>query len=1148
VRFFVPRLRLLLALLLAAVATPAFAVAKKEFSPAELARMGGDWERMRPEAFFKKYPMSARVFARIRRETGAFPHKIKGIQPDEVDALKEDYFYVVAGLRKESVVLEAHGIGYHVVDNLREKPEHALDLPKSKGRTLGALPKLPEKAVEDWMKVRAGDLTVPAFRKKWPKVRAGELAAVQDHAKAAINVPSGVKGKRAAAVLKLSAAEIERARALSKPTAKISEELLDKLRAQWPRVERKEISQLRLAQEIGIPIHQLQLHKQLNPGEFEMPEAGLSDEQRSRLKKRWPEVLAGKISMNKMLRQENVALATFYAHRQAHEDEFVLPQKGRFKAADAEGESPWSEQELDEMRPLFEKFHRAELNQAQLYQRLRRYGINSPVAREHLRKADEEAFSSREDFLDRHFDDIIDDLIHLAEDKRDVIHRWQDFTDLAERDVALKTKWGPLRVSTNKGWVVLRDRRGERRLHEALERIGVQIGKGALQKAAKKASGVAAEEEVAPAQRKSGGERELAELLSERLDGIEPSKETLLSILDELAPGHTKEQLWKKWIYLRRRLGAVYPELERWDVDNRHQPYSLRYIARWAMALHEAGPNASHDQVVEIFKRSQEYEEDGRIPSNAGSERNLTEMARRYPELVTATEPRAQFQKKRQLIELLRTAPKDKNLYDLAEELEQIGYPYTATVYHTLAKLTPADAEHMGYSWKLVAQIRKKRTGLGQPKDDRFDPNLEPPGVDLKLARDILDTPRIPSLLRFALQRLAKRKGTARPFAASNVMFINHRYSDLVPFVETMIEAGMAPKNSVFVSTPYPFADAVTYQLRKLGVDTMVPEQNMESMEATVDKGIAKMLATYEDQSKRWASPHPILILDDGGMAAKIIAKKYKEHFSKFRIVEITAAGERIVQELEKTYGRVPFVYFSIAYSEAKQLVTSQFYGNRVVDKVMKLMPQTGIEMKNKRVAVRGGGPMGLFAAGRLREEYGMDVTIIEPNAEKAAMCRDAGFRVEEPEKALPGRGLVLGMSGYPMEERLMQYIDDGAFVAQGSSKRQEFPMDHVEKASTGKEELPRSDGLPQKSYTYKYRPQRGKARRLHFLGDGWTINHDGSLAGTPIEDIALELALVFESAVEAADTARTDTGKFRVLGKDVQDLYIKRWEAEKPK
>jgi hypothetical protein len=90
---------------------------------------------------------------------------------------------------------------------------------------------------------------------------------------------------------------------------------------------------------------------------------------------------------------------------------------------------------------------------------------------------------------------------------------------------------------------------------------------------------------------------------------------------------------------------------------------------------------------------------------------------------------------------------------------------------------------------------------------------------------------------------------------------------------------------------------------------------------------------------------------------------------------------------------------------------------------------------------------------------------------------------------------------------------------------------------------LPRNDGLSQKSYTYAFRGGRGrKAKKLHFLGDGWTINHDGSLHGTPMRDIQLELALYFESAVQAASTSLSKTGTFREVSTRTQRLYYDKW------
>ena len=101
--------------------------------------------------------------------------------------------------------------------------------------------------------------------------------------------------------------------------------------------------------------------------------------------------------------------------------------------------------------------------------------------------------------------------------------------------------------------------------------------------------------------------------------------------------------------------------------------------------------------------------------------------------------------------------------------------------------------------------------------------------------------------------------------------------------------------------------------------------------------------------------------------------------------------------------------------------------------------------------------------------------------------------------------------------------------------------MPGIARRATSKKLLKRTDGLSQKSYTYTF--GKGKtAKRLHFLGDGWTLNHDGSLAGTPMKDVQLELGILFESAAQLAKTPRGKTGVFRTIGEDVQRDYYRVW------
>jgi S-adenosylhomocysteine hydrolase len=446
-------------------------------------------------------------------------------------------------------------------------------------------------------------------------------------------------------------------------------------------------------------------------------------------------------------------------------------------------------------------------------------------------------------------------------------------------------------------------------------------------------------------------------------------------------------------------------------------------------------------------------------------------------------------------------------------------------------------------SQSAVAQWRSQfRELLASPRErgyHRARGGGSPEAIDAGLLRDILATPAIPPLLRTALKRLDGRL----PFKYHNVMFINHRYSDIVPFAESMIGAGMVAENSVFVSTPYPFNSAVDLQLRQLGLKTRVPKLSMKDYARQVEAGIRDMLKLHKKNGRT------ILILDDGGMASKIIAEKFKDHVGKFKIVEITAAGHRLAGEFKAKYQRLPFVYYSIAYTDLKRRVTSKFFGTRVVDRTLNLVEQSRLPLRNKEAVVIGGGPMGEFAGERLRA-LGFEVTFVEPDVLRADLLRHRfktrPFKVAPIEEALRGKSLILGMSGYQtLRPEHIELIEPDAVIAQGSSKRNEFDMTGISRLASHKQLIPRTDGLAQKSYSYTF--GKGSARkRLHFLGDGWTINHDGSLHGTPIEDIQLELAVIFESAAQAAQLRASETGEFREVGGEIQRFYLSEWQRLK--
>lgn len=633
--------------------------------------------------------------------------------------------------------------------------------------------------------------------------------------------------------------------------------------------------------------------------------------------------------------------------------------------------------------------------------------------------------------------------------------------------------------------------------------------------------------------------------LAQMLAGQTPSEAALKKTIAAYEKKSGVKRAYKLWRLVMEKHKGVVPELQRWRVGTKND-LTLRWLARWVLAIHEAGPAASVDDVAKVFQRSREYAEDGRVPDV-----KIWSAVKQQKTLGWEISPvaRAHWQLARNLLEAIRTAPRDRDLKaTLAQTEIRPQYDYEKATYYLKRMLDDGmHAPHVDARVLDAIRDRPSRafTGLGEKPDPAYDPGAEPPWLPVVEAKKALSIPRVEDapLFAHAIDRLQGRL----PLENSNVMVVFHRYADVATLMDLFARAGMSPKNAAFVSTPYPFDPAFDRALDDLGVQQeKFPVYDLDGFGDAVERGIRRMIAQYDDRKDKHGYGKPILILDDGGNAAKTIAAKFKDHAHKFKVVEVTAAGHRIAADLKEKHARVPFVYYSVAYSAAKRQVASSFYATRVVDRLRTFSDATGVQPPNKKVVVVGAGPMGRFAA-LYMQKLGYEVSIVDKSAAVREEMIAAGidparvYSDAQMKQALKGRGTVLAMSGF-MDVVGPQHLDaimDGAIVAQGASKRNDFDMTGFESAAQKKTAIARDDDVPQPSYTYDF-----GGKQLHFVGDGWTINHDGSLHGSPFEDVQLETALLFESVVEAAGDRTTWTGDLKVVGADVQDEYLALWRA----
>lgn len=378
-----------------------------------------------------------------------------------------------------------------------------------------------------------------------------------------------------------------------------------------------------------------------------------------------------------------------------------------------------------------------------------------------------------------------------------------------------------------------------------------------------------------------------------------------------------------------------------------------------------------------------------------------------------------------------------------------------------------------------------------------------------------LATPAIPPLLRAQLRQLRGEK----PFARHRVLFVGHGYSDAVPWVETFVEAGADPLRTVFVPTNYGFHTAVAEQLTFRGVlvhDFAMGPIAQPRYERVVEAHLRQLLhdARRDDD--------PVLILDDGGVATRLVAEKFAKDAHRVTIVEQTDQGHRQADALRDRLGKLPFMYYSMARTRLKREVTSPRFAERVVDRTYAHLQANGLVLAELSAAViGGGGAMGLPAAKRLRAD-GFRVRVIEKDldSDKAKRARDAGFEVVTMDggRALAGHALVVGMSGETvLGAAHMAHVDDGTVFVQGSSKAKEFDMADLER------------GLHKLNSPFSGMPTSMQYvlgnRQFHFIKDGWTVNHANTFHGVQMRELQLELATYFETALAAVRAPRSQVG-----------------------
>lgn len=418
-----------------------------------------------------------------------------------------------------------------------------------------------------------------------------------------------------------------------------------------------------------------------------------------------------------------------------------------------------------------------------------------------------------------------------------------------------------------------------------------------------------------------------------------------------------------------------------------------------------------------------------------------------------------------------------------------------------------------------------------------------------------------------------------RPLQNRRLLLVNHLYGDIHYFLDLFEVAGLAPANTEIIGTLYPFDSAVKQSVRKRGY-ALSHEGHLHDPQAfkkSIREAIGRLAA---GQIK-----DPVLIVDDGGTAAEIIAAhfphvKTSKGEPAFHIIEITRNGHRPIEKLKASGRELPFKFSSGALSDAKRDLYSPEYALTALEKGFSAMRQAGLETSNnlgagrpvRRVGIIGAGAMGMPVALALaRQNY--RVTVYERDPKQLGILRWAASqshaRLEyaiSKEEALWGQDIIVSATGLEniIGPKDLPFIRHGAALFQISSKRRDFDMDGFAQTAHRTKLLTRTDGLAQQSKTYVFRDvpivtansaealrfvhavdrnptlhnETGE-KQVHFIGDGWTINHNGSAEGSCPSVVTRELDMVAKQIFAAA------AGKRAVSIGEVSELDAGSWLYE---
>lgn len=351
--------------------------------------------------------------------------------------------------------------------------------------------------------------------------------------------------------------------------------------------------------------------------------------------------------------------------------------------------------------------------------------------------------------------------------------------------------------------------------------------------------------------------------------------------------------------------------------------------------------------------------------------------------------------------------------------------PTPSLAYAPLRSLKDGDLEGLLFDW-----IKTAVPGLGGPLLDHH-PHFPRP-AQLAAVSTQLDT-------------IAAEQG--RFLEDFNVLTVMHQMGRSVPWLQLLHDKlGLAKEDYLGVSVPYSGSKIAEARLNRDGFKTIADhdprpallaklqetlgggsEQSFDQLkEADIQRAIGAMLEKREQNGK------PILIVDDGGYAAKVIRKHFPEHEAAFKIVEWTTRGIRLFEQI--TDPKMTLV--SAAESRPKTEIEPAFIADSLIEHFRVALAQRFPTLEGKRILVVGAGHIGRACA-LAAAELGAQVSMndLKPERLEKAVAGTALKSEADLRAAVKGKDAILAVTGAnSLPPEIFGLVDPGTVVTSASS------------------------------------------------------------------------------------------------------------------